>query len=255
MRIQDFTYLLENPQTIDGTKIEQLEEVIKAFPYFQSARTLYLKALKSEDSYKYNEALKVTAAYSTDRSVLFNFITSSNFSNNTSLENNTSEIILENIEIIDAEIVKVLHKKITSPEIPIQKERKKVETLEIGRPLNFDNSESHSFSEWLQLGIAKPIERSAKSSKKSIKFDLIDKFIASNPKIKPVKDKDATFQQNKPLSTDNSHLMTETLALVYLEQKKYKSAIQAYRILSLKYPEKSSFFANRIKAIKLLDKK
>jgi hypothetical protein len=36
---------------------------------------------------------------------------------------------------------------------------------------------------------------------------------------------------------DHSSLMTETLAKVYLEQKKYK-AIQAYEILILKYPEK-----------------
>jgi hypothetical protein len=39
------------------------------------------------------------------------------------------------------------------------------------------------------------------------------------------------------------------LARVYLEQRKYKKAIQAYRILSLKYPEKSGFFADRIKAV------
>jgi len=44
--------------------------------------------------------------------------------------------------------------------------------------------------------------------------------------------------------------MTETLARIYLEQKKYKKAIQAYEILILKYPEKSIFFANRIKDIK-----
>ncbi len=48
--------------------------------------------------------------------------------------------------------------------------------------------------------------------------------------------------------------MTETLAKLYLEQKKYKKAIQAYKILSLKYPEKSSFFADRIKAVKQLQK-
>ena len=43
--------------------------------------------------------------------------------------------------------------------------------------------------------------------------------------------------------------MTETLARVYLEQKKYKKAIQAYKILSLKYPEKSGFFADRLKMV------
>jgi hypothetical protein len=46
--------------------------------------------------------------------------------------------------------------------------------------------------------------------------------------------------------------MTETLARVYLEQKKYQKAIQAYEILILKYPEKSSFFADRILDIKHL---
>ena len=49
--------------------------------------------------------------------------------------------------------------------------------------------------------------------------------------------------------------MTATLAKVYLEQKKYENAIQAYRILSLKYPEKSSFFAEQIKLINKLNKK
>ena len=46
--------------------------------------------------------------------------------------------------------------------------------------------------------------------------------------------------------------MTETLAKVYLEQGHYEKAINAYEILSLKYPQKSSLFANQIKAIKQL---
>ena len=50
--------------------------------------------------------------------------------------------------------------------------------------------------------------------------------------------------------TENNNLMTETLAKVYLEQGHYEKAITAYEILSLKYPQKSSLFANQIKAIK-----
>ena len=49
--------------------------------------------------------------------------------------------------------------------------------------------------------------------------------------------------------------MTETLARIYVEQKNYDKAIQSYRILSLKYPEKSSFFADQIQAIKVLQEK
>jgi len=47
--------------------------------------------------------------------------------------------------------------------------------------------------------------------------------------------------------------VTETLAKVYIRQKHYKKAIQAYEILMLKYPEKSSFFASQISEIKKLD--
>jgi tetratricopeptide (TPR) repeat protein len=83
------------------------------------------------------------------------------------------------------------------------------------------------------------------------KLDLIDKFIENNPKISPIA-KDATVKAIEPIADDNSYLMTETLARVYLEQKKYQRAIQAYEILILKYPEKSSFFANRISDIKIL---
>jgi len=54
---------------------------------------------------------------------------------------------------------------------------------------------------------------------------------------------------------ENESLMTETLAHVYVEQKKYKKAITAFTILSLKYPEKSSFFAHQIQAIKKLQEK
>src|SRR5690606_2153144 len=38
-----------------------------------------LKGLYSQNSFQYNYALKVTAAYTTDRSVLFDFITSDRF--------------------------------------------------------------------------------------------------------------------------------------------------------------------------------
>ena len=44
--------------------------------------------------------------------------------------------------------------------------------------------------------------------------------------------------------------MTETLAKVYVKQEKYREAMKAYKILSLKYPEKISLFANQIKDLK-----
>ena len=273
MNKEKFTSLLKSPTNIDALKTIQLEEVIREFPYFQPARVLHLKGLNTLNSFKYNQELKRTAAHTIDRAVLFDFITSNNFTKS------FNEIhILEEIEVIDPETVEILHQKIKesfSEEAALETEESKdtlkieaeeteeevSEILEIGKPIEFSSNEPHSFNEWMQLISKKPIDRvenkeisSKKPSKTEEKFDLISKFIKTNPKIAPV-DKTIVNQDVAQNSyAENDSLMTETLAKVYLEQKKYENAIKAYRILSLKYPEKSGFFADRIKAIKNLQK-
>ena len=49
-----------------------------------------------------------------------------------------------------------------------------------------------------------------------------------------------------PKKIKKEDYMTETLAELYIEQKKFKDALKAYQILSLKYPEKISLFADQI---------
>jgi len=262
MNSSDYTYLLKNPKSIDALKTQELEEIVNEFPYFQSARALWLNGLNKTNSYKYNSALKKTAAYTIDRKVLFDFITSPIFINKI----NSKEEILEDIEIIEAETVKALHQKITdnvtstvevvippttSEEKIVASKQEATEVLELGKPIQFNSSEPHSFNEWMQLVIQKPIER---TEKEVDKFSIIDTFIETNPKIKPVDKNHKNTDISHESSKENDSLMTETLAKVYLEQKKYENAIKAYHILSLKYPEKSGFFADRIKAIKILQK-
>ncbi|MEG0697937.1 MAG: tetratricopeptide repeat protein, partial [Algoriella sp.] len=100
------------------------------------------------------------------------------------------------------------------------------------------------------------IEAEQETAEREIKYKLIDDFLEKNPKIIPMKKTDITpiqvssnFSHN---SEEYSDLMTETLAQIYIEQKKYDKAIKAYKILILKYPEKNSLFANRIKGIENL---
>jgi len=276
MNVTDYTYLINKPDAINEKQTDALGKVLDEFPYFQSARALRLKGLFNQNSFRYNYALKVTAAHTTDRTVLFDFITSDTFVAIQKGLYDKKVLELLDISVVDCEVIQ--------PEIKLEQKANTIEqsiltsikgasqieatettklaeeNLEIGKPLGFSINEKHSFQEWLQLSRTQPINRETGSNSKTTlldenkkkKAELIDKFIEASPKISPIKQStefSTNFETNK---TDNSYLMTETLARVYLEQKKYLKAIQAYEILILKYPEKSSFFADRISDIKIL---
>ncbi|TYA74883.1 hypothetical protein [Seonamhaeicola marinus] len=311
MNSSDFINILQQPNNISHQQTDAIKSIIDEFPYFQSARAVYLKGLKDQSSFKYNQELKTTAAYTTDRSILFDFITSDVF-----IQNEISQFIIRNGEhlkqidvdteevVIDKGIVAgtilqhqieetedTLDPSLFQPKTPIsnkeassevedtknlepqeKEEESPSKVLNIGQPLQFEKSETHSFNEWLKLTRFKPIEREEKQSKasaeqtnqepkavdseieKAKKFELIDKFISKNPKIAPASGSNKKVNLAKAQMIKPEALMTETLARIYVEQKNFKKAIQSYKILSLKYPEKSSFFANQIKAIEQLQK-
>ena len=109
-----------------------------------------------------------------------------------------------------------------------------------------DKIEKYSFLDWFDV-----INES--ESNLDYKIDLIDKFIKNSPKINI----DKEYKSDIEVITESKikdDLITETLAKIYIDQKKYNKAIKAYNILSLKYPKKSSFFADQIERIKNLKK-
>jgi len=299
----EFIHKLNHPENISEIDNNSLAELIERFPYFQSARALYLKSLHVQRSYLYNNELKKTAAYTTDRDVLFDFIISEDFITyrpinledlsvygeeiieikkpDPSLEENIEKSILSTIAYMedsdkeDEIIIQIENKIVSKAEKNSNSEQeiasiKELENkLEIGKPIPFEANEKHSFAEWLKLTKTQPIEREIEQPKqieitseetntsipdtsKLKKLELIDRFIETNPKITPSKNAVPSNINIEKNNEDSSLLMTETLAKIYLEQKKYQKAIQAYQILILKYPEKSVLFAQRIQDIKAL---
>ena len=110
------------------------------------------------------------------------------------------------------------------------------------------SDEKFTFLDWFD-------QISNHKSKIDEKINLIESFIDNkSERIIEDNDKEYKFNYNK-YDKDSPELVTETLAKILTNQKKYKKAIKAYRILSLKYPKKSSFFADHIRKIKKLDKK
>ena len=112
-----------------------------------------------------------------------------------------------------------------------------------------DNSkvEKYSFLDWFDI-INDDVPKVEK------KLDLIDEFIKNSPKIEFSKE-EKSDNEIKTNTKIKDELITETLAKIYVTQKKFNKAIKAYDILSLKYPKKSSFFADQINYIKKLKSK
>ena len=130
------------------------------------------------------------------------------------------------------------------PEPKAEIETEKVS--EVVKPTSNSNVTSFisTWKSWLKIDRSEIVTPSEQDKKAAI----IDKFIENNPKISPIKE-DVDFIV-KEKSNDISHLMTETLAQLYVEQKLYTKAIQAYKILQEKHPEKTEEFEERIEEIK-----
>ena len=121
-----------------------------------------------------------------------------------------------------------------------------VKVTEVVKPASNSNVTSFisTWKSWLKIDRSEIVTPSEQDKKAAI----IDKFIENNPKISPIKE-DVDFIV-KEKSNDISHLMTETLAQLYVEQKLYTKAIQAYKILQEKHPEKTEEFEEKIEEIK-----
>ena len=94
-------------------------------------------------------------------------------------------------------------------------------------------------------------------TKKQKQTELIDRFINLNPRIEPLREKSnlPVDDLSKPHVEEKGGLVTETLAKIYINQGYYSKATEIYEKLSLKYPEKSSYFAAQIEKVKEFIKK
>ncbi len=122
MKAQQLIGWMKDPGTLGKEASAQLDLLTQTFPYFQTAHLLYIKSLHNENSFLYNNQLKVAAAYTTNRKVLYELITKKGTRDK---GQGTSEVFEEKNVLATEEIVvaqEIINNKIEQTEEIIQPE-------------------------------------------------------------------------------------------------------------------------------------
>ena len=106
----------------------------------------------------------------------------------------------------------------------------------------------NTWQSWLKIDRTEEEEIVEEVDIEEVKSKAIENFIETNPKISQLKEEVTYVVKEK--NDDISHLMTETLATLYVEQKLYAKAIKAFKTLIGKHPDKKEYFEEKIKEIK-----
>jgi len=207
---KDIFYNWLSNQQISTKGADEIKEMMKQYPYFQALYVLQTKYLKSNKLF-YKNNLQQTAARTIDRKVLFEI-----------LENKTQ--VTQN----EVTAINNSRKKEQEPEKNIKEEKtkeiiSKVAVKTTPEPLVASSKPKKDYLSWL-----KSMRQEAVAKKNEQIFDVIDKFLKDRPKIIPKRNapvKPPVFIEKS--IEEKQMLMTETLANLYVKQKKYDKAIQA----------------------------
>ena len=219
------------------------EKIVQAFPYFQTHHILRAIIGKTNNELNVSSLIKMAAVYSGDRQILFNYLNRAE----------VGKVVTSGIVITENQ----------NSEAPVIQKTEALETKKIektNKPALAQTLEDLPLFEVVPIEAILPPDPEGLDDmdpKRKQFMDIIDRFVANDASAKHIRPKTEFFNaENKAKQSveENEEYISETLAEIFVQQKRYPKAIRAYETLSLKNPEKSVFFAIRIKEIKQIAK-
>jgi hypothetical protein len=223
---------ISSPKLLNENTLYELRSALEQYPYCQTLWLLYLKNLYLLRDSSFSSELRKAALYVNDRCVLFYLIEGDEyrFRLETASTDNGAD---QTLKLIDAFLSR------TAEQVPSTLNDLDYTTDYI---LNDDNNRSES-----------------PDAPKLHKQELIDDFIEKS------KDKPLTLRPIEEIlpyppvedillneKENGEECFTETLAKIYIKQKKYTKALEIIKNLSMKNPKKNAYFADQIRFLEKL---
>jgi hypothetical protein len=244
MQQEKFIELLNHPEKLDKSSAEQLKQLVAQHPYSQPLRILLAKNHQLLNRPEFEQTVNLAATYAIDRRQFQQFISG---------KSREKTIDLPSVKIPKTSpqtekgnrFGKWLSALFAKRNVPPTSSEPEIPQLDKAKPeqtvsLDSNQPDGQTIKDWTK-----------ETAKQAGKHDeLIDKFLKEEPRILPKKEfvSEENLAEKNMLSPED--MGTETLAMVFQKQGLHERALDIYQKLSLKYPEKSSYFAEKINSIK-----
>ena len=228
--------LLKGEAPFTKKTLSFLSDVIEEYPYFQAAHLLHTMNLLHLKDAHFLFDLRKTAIYAPDRKQLFFRIEGHFF---------------------DPELIKSLEEEMLPPDSSFDL----IDTFLSGNGEKIDPQKAAIESSPVSIDYIShflPNETESEEVPPLQHQDVIDKFLEREEvsplriKLEPAEEPVDELPEPTSESVGNDGFFTETLAKIYIKQKKYDKALEIIRKLNLIYPEKNRYFADQIRFLEKL---
>ncbi|PXV65528.1 hypothetical protein CLV62_107125 [Dysgonomonas alginatilytica] len=284
MNIKDFYELVELKKEPDVSMLLKLQLLTKKYPFFQAGLYTYIKCLHLGESDNFSSELNRLAPFIMDRKALFYYVMSAEYkefqkkSGHALPESRTNVLISAFFETLDNtdEQRELEHAIINSSMASLDyfSYLESSVNTESGEKVNLDSIPSFSIEDIDLHGkgddevVISDVEAEIEVSEEiepigevvQMKHQgIIDSFITKaqdkenlritfDPSIQDnlYDGDDVPLQDETEEELDDDFFFTQTLANIYIKQKKYNRAYEIIKRLSLNYPEKNIYFADQL---------
>lgn len=250
MDVSRFYTILDDHGILFSQDQYDLKELIDKYPYFQPAMFRYLKSLYSTDYSSFNNELERLSIFVRDRRALFYYILSEEYgkffqqSGKTNIHEDKTSILLNAFFESKDDVSNDLDLEFT------------ISNSSMATTDYFSYIESGHENDVTDETLAQPATVEMRHQ------SIIDSFIEKSEIEGGIRIKiDNSQSQDIPTTiseeTEKDELtddlfFTETLAKIYIKQKKYEKAYKIIEHLSLNYPKKNAYFADQLNFLEKL---